>query len=151
MRNCLRGRNTSLLDCQNCIRGTAGSAIRNVHTKNQFGCASSKALIWKSEMLLRCPSLATNWFLSEAKLLCFCSKIDLDRAWLISIDLDLHLDDCWSGIRTRKIFLSANQKDYDSSETSIGKLSTRRIQIYPDYFWLGNILKVLLNNFQNNA
>ena len=31
------------------------------------------------------------------------------------------------------------------------KLSGRRIQIYPDYCCLDIILKVILNNFQNNA
>ena len=44
-----------------------------------------------------------------------------------------------------------NQKDCDTFETTVGKLSARRIQIYFDYFCLGIILKVILNNFQNNA
>ena len=59
--------------------------------------------------------------------------------------------DCFSWRRTRIINLPANQKGYDTFETTVGKLSTRRIQIYPDYFCLGIILKVILNNFQNNA
>ena len=50
-----------------------------------------------------------------------------------------------------KINLPANQKGYNTFEATVGKLSARRIQIYPDYFCLGIILKVILNNFQNNA
>ena len=56
-----------------------------------------------------------------------------------------------SNTSRRKINLPANQKGYDTFETTVGKLSVRRIQIYPDYFCLGIILKVILNNFQNNA
>ena len=41
-----------------------------------------------------------------------------------------------------QINLPSNQKGYDTSETTIGKLSVRRIQIYPDYFCLGIILKL---------
>ena len=37
------------------------------------------------------------------------------------------------------------------NRATAGKLSTRRIQIFWVYFCLGNILKVILNNFQNNA
>ena len=59
--------------------------------------------------------------------------------------------DCRSSGRTRIINLPTNQKGYDTFETTVGKLSARRIQIYPDYFCLGIILKVILNNFQNNA
>ena len=40
---------------------------------------------------------------------------------------------------------------WGSSETTVGKLSARRIQIYFDYFCLGIILKVILNNSKNNA
>ena len=58
---------------------------------------------------------------------------------------------CFSWRRTRIINLPANQKDYDTFETTVGKLSAMRIQIYPDYFCLGIIFKVILNNFQNNA
>ena len=59
--------------------------------------------------------------------------------------------DCWSSGRTRKIYLARNQKGYDNSKTTVGKLLARRIQIWVVYFCLGNILKVILNNFQNNA
>ena len=52
---------------------------------------------------------------------------------------------------TRKINLASNQKGYDNSETTIGILSARRIQIWVVYFCLDNILKVILNNFQNKA
>ena len=45
----------------------------------------------------------------------------------------------------------ANQKGYDTFETTVGKLSARRIQICFDYFCLGIILEVILNNFQNIA
>ena len=63
---------------------------------------------------------------------------------------DIQLD--WTpSRRTQKINLPANQKGYDNSETTIRKLSARRIQICFDYFCLGIILKVILNNFQNNA
>ena len=48
-------------------------------------------------------------------------------------------------------YFPTNQKGYDTFETTVGKLSTRRTQIFPDYFCLGMILKVILNNFQNNA
>ena len=47
--------------------------------------------------------------------------------------------DCRSSARTRKINLLSNQKGYDNSETNVGKLSTRRIQIWLVYFYLGNI------------
>ena len=43
------------------------------------------------------------------------------------------------------------RKGYENSETTVEKLSARKIQIYPDYFCLGIILKVILNNFQNIA
>ena len=59
--------------------------------------------------------------------------------------------DCWSATRTRTINLPTNQKSCDTFETTVGKLSARRIQIFPLYFCLGIILKVILNNFQNNA
>ena len=59
--------------------------------------------------------------------------------------------DCQSATRTRKNNLPANRKGYDTFETTVGKLSTRRIQIFRVYFCLGIILKVILNNFQNNA
>ena len=47
--------------------------------------------------------------------------------------------------------LPTNKKGYDNSETTFGKLSARRIQIYCDRFCLGIILKDILNNFQNIA
>ena len=59
--------------------------------------------------------------------------------------------DCWSATRTRMINLPTNQKGYGTFETTVGKLSERRIQIFPVYFCLGIILKVILNNFQNNV
>ena len=59
--------------------------------------------------------------------------------------------DCRSARRTRTFNLPTNQKGYGNFETTVGKLSPRRIQIFRDYFCLGNILKVILNNFQNNA
>ena len=59
--------------------------------------------------------------------------------------------DCFSWRRTRMINLPMNQNGYDTFETTVGKLSARRIQIYPVHFCLGNCLKVILNNFQNNA
>ena len=64
--------------------------------------------------------------------------------------IDLQLD-CWSATRTRIINLPTNQKGYDTFETTVGKLSARRIRFCPVYFCLGIILKVILNNFQNNA
>ena len=57
----------------------------------------------------------------------------------------LQLD--WTSNTSRqKINFPAHQKGYDNSETTIGKLLARRIQIYPDYFCLGIILKVILND-----
>ena len=53
--------------------------------------------------------------------------------------------------RTRIINLATNQKGYGTFETTVGKLSARRIRFCPVYFCLGIILKVILNNFQNNA
>ena len=59
--------------------------------------------------------------------------------------------DCRSSGRTRIINLPTNQKGYNTFETTVGKLSARRIQFFPVYFCLGILLKVILNNFQNNA
>ena len=42
--------------------------------------------------------------------------------------------DCRSAIRTRKINLPVNQKGEDNSETTVGKLWARRIQIFPVLF-----------------
>ena len=42
--------------------------------------------------------------------------------------------DCRSDIRPRIINLASNQKGYDNSETTVGKLSARRIQIFWVYF-----------------
>ena len=47
--------------------------------------------------------------------------------------------------------MPTNQKGYGTFETTVVKLLARRIQVYPDYFCLGIILKIILNNFQNNA
>ena len=52
---------------------------------------------------------------------------------------------------TNNQFANEPEGLYDTFETTVGKLSTRRIQICPVYFCLGVILKVILNNFQNNA
>ena len=59
----------------------------------------------------------------------------------------------WIGrpIRADKNQLLGNRKGYDTSETTIGKLSARRIQIWLGYFCLGIILKVIQYNFQNNV
>ena len=75
------------------------------------------------------------------------------RDMLLDASLVVHLLqlDCQSARRTQKINLPTNQKGYDTFETTVGKISARRIQIFPDYFCLGVILKVILNNFQNNA
>ena len=79
----------------------------------------------------------------------------IDRHWAMASEILAKTKgkrlDCRSSGRTRKINLPTNQKGYDTFETTVGKLSARRIQIYPDYFCLGIILKVILNNFQNNA
>ena len=71
-------------------------------------------------------------------------------AFIVIFQDEVQLD-CFSWRRTRIINFSTNQKGYDTFETTVGKLSVRRIQIFPEYFCLGNILKVILNNFQNNA
>ena len=58
---------------------------------------------------------------------------------------DVQLD--WTANTSRqKINLPTNQKGYDTFETTVGKLSTRRIQICLDYFCSGIVLKVILNN-----
>ena len=44
-----------------------------------------------------------------------------------------------------------NQKGCDNSESTVGKRSARKNQIYQDYFGLGIILKVIQYNFKNNA
>ena len=42
--------------------------------------------------------------------------------------------DCQSATRTGKNNLPANRKGYDTFETSVEKLSVRKIQIYPNIF-----------------
>ena len=59
--------------------------------------------------------------------------------------------DCRSVRRTRKINLPMNQKGYDNSETTVGKPSTRRIQIYLVYFCVIHFHLCFLKNFQTNA
>ena len=59
--------------------------------------------------------------------------------------------DWTSNSNRQKINLPTNQEGCDKSETMDEKLSARRIQICRIYFCLGIILKVILNNFQNNA
>ena len=59
--------------------------------------------------------------------------------------------DCFSCGRTQIINLPENQKGYETFETTFGKLSARRIRFCPVHFCVGIILKVTLNNFQNNA
>ena len=44
-----------------------------------------------------------------------------------------------------------NQKGYDESETTNGKLLTRRIQIHMVYFCVTHFDLVYQNNFPNNA
>ena len=65
------------------------------------------------------------------------------------VQLDLQLD--WTPSRNkRKIKSPMNQEDYDNSETTVGKLLTRRIQI----FWVHccEIHFIFLSkNFPNNA
>ena len=86
-----------------------------------------------------------------------CNVLIIDKTFWLSTGIILGIYKIWlqlecqSGIRTHKINLLTNQKGYGTFETTIGWLSEKRIQIYPDYFCLGNILKVILNNFQNNA
>ena len=59
--------------------------------------------------------------------------------------------DCLSATRTRIINLPTNQKGYDTFETTVGKVSARRIRFCPVHFCLGIILKVIQYNFQGNA
>ena len=47
--------------------------------------------------------------------------------------------------------LPVTQKGYDTFETTVGKLSARRIQIFRDYFCSGVILKVIQHNFQKQC
>ena len=81
---------------------------------------------------------------------CIAAGVALCRASSITDTVTLQLD--WTSNTSRqKINLPADQKGYDTSETTVGKLSARKIQICFDYFIFGIILKVILNNFQNNA
>ena len=65
-------------------------------------------------------------------------------------ETEVQLD--WTSNTSRqKNNLPTNQKGYGTCETTVEKLSARKIQICGDYFCLGIILKVILNNFQNNA
>ena len=50
-----------------------------------------------------------------------------------------------------KIVCQETRRVYNTFETTVGKLLARRIQIFRVYFCLDIILKVVLNNFQNNA
>ena len=59
--------------------------------------------------------------------------------------------DWMSNTSRRNINLSTNQKGYDNSENTVGKLSARRIQICCDYFCLSLFHLYFQNNFQNNA
>ena len=62
----------------------------------------------------------------------------LINGWNALIQLD-----CLCVTSRQNINLPANQKGYDTFETSVGKLSARRIQICRVYFCLGIILKVI--------
>ena len=64
----------------------------------------------------------------------YCSKGEM--WWKASASLApsrIQLD-CWSATRTQIINLPTNQKGYDTFETTVGKLSARRIQICFVYF-----------------
>ena len=72
-----------------------------------------------------------------------------------SPDISLHTDSLsiqldWTPSRnTRKINCRMNQKGYDNSETTVGKLSARRIQICFDYFCKIHFWSLFLNDFSN--
>ena len=79
---------------------------------------------------------------------CVCRQFFCQRGKYCQEEVQL---DCRSCGRTRIIDLTSNQKGYDNSETTVGKLSARRIQIWLGYFCLGIVLKVIQYNFQNIA
>ena len=89
-------------------------------------------------------SLLVNIFLDTQKLpvaLCSCILLNKDYSWIADQRHAHEKSICQRTVRVT----------YDTSETTVGKLSARRIQIYPDYFCLGIIFKGILNKFQNNA
>ena len=67
------------------------------------------------------------------------------------IDAEMVQLDWTSNTSRQKNNFPANQKGYDTFETIVGKVPARRIQIFRVCVYLGIILKVILNNFQNNA
>ena len=58
--------------------------------------------------------------------------------------------DCSPSTRARKINSPANRKGYDKSETTVGKFSTRKIQIFRVYFCAIHF-HLFQNNFPNNS
>ena len=116
------------------------ATVRFLHNRHQVPCPISdlfSALVIPLHLCLRfqvpggigCP------YALWAQL---CIGKVCARHELLCLQLDFR-----SARHTRKINLPANQKGYDNSETTNEKLSARRIQIYPDYFCLGIILKVI--------
>ena len=64
----------------------------------------------------------------------------------------MHLQlDCSSNMNTRKINSRTNQNDYGNFETTVGKLSARRIQISWANFCLVHFDLFFQNNFSNDA
>ena len=83
-----------------------------------------------------------------------CMKIYIKPFWMewkmYLVCTWLQLD--WTPSRsTRKINLPANWKGYDNSATTIGKLSTRKIQICLVQFCVIHFCPSIFNNFWNRS
>ena len=130
----------------------------------QFGVSHSSLLIHINEnekylstrdsMVSLMGISSTPWFHVMVSTL-FHTKTHTDLAPISIRDnnisrWEVQLD--WiSNTSRRKINLPTNQNGYDTFETTVGKLSARRIHICCDYFCLCIILEVILNNFRNSV
>ena len=66
--------------------------------------------------------------------------------WCVELQLD-----CRPTRRTRKIHFASNQKDYDNSETTVGKLLARRIRICRVYFLWSTFDLLIFKTSENMA
>ena len=129
--------------------GQLGSetACRNLHRVYQL----TYVYVYISKpkpIKIACRPFEVDLDMPAVKQLCpeFCKTVRTTNAVMLPFlelfgavdDNGVQLD-CFSWRRTRIINLVSNQKGYDTFKTTVGKLSTRRIQIFPGYFCLGNI------------
>ena len=73
------------------------------------------------------------WLNYDSWIPCFFAQMVIIHS-CVKIVHGLYMLDCRSARHTQKMNLPTNQKGYDNSETTAGKLSTRRIQIFWVYF-----------------